>query len=850
MPRPLAPLVPPATRRLSHPRQLAGVLVALLATTLPAAVAQEDAMPIPELPAPTLDTGPASPPAKPSPPPGGPGGRAVSRPTGAAGSTTGSAPAAADMVPRLEFPNTDVRDVLNFYGRLTGKKLVYDNTVQGPVNIVITTPVAKEEAIRIIETNLLLNGFSLVPGDGDIVKVTGLAKNPRTVGIPIVSDLGELPETDKVVTYLFKLQFADPVELQQTLAQYIAPSLYTSIIALPKAGALLVTESTPVLRTLVRVIKEIDVPPASVISEFIKLERADVEDVIEKLEKIFETQPTPGRPAGTAAPRPPRIPGQPPTPDGGAAAPPPVPSIEIDGGNILSEDSIIVGKIRLTADIRTNRIHVVTRPINLPFVRTLIKEFDSDVKFGDPATRTLKFVAAGDILDPIVQAISEKGEKAEGATGAAARGQGGGGNQQQPSSFSLRGGSSLSSSTSGMGAGGSFDVSEGLATEPRETTPLAVVVGTTKIIADRRTNSIIVLGNDEMRHKIFRLIDQLDVRAPQVVITTVIGAYNRSNDVEVGFNYFLGNSKIDGGVVPGEGGGADGNTTDNTQASLSRGGVGISNSGLPFLDFARILSSSELATMAPFFVGGASGLNAYLRNEDALGALVTALEQTGRLRITNRPVVVTSNNKKAIIASGEEIAVPTQTLANVTDGAVVNNQAAISSNVQFKQVGLQLEVVPLINSDREVALDILQKLDNRTGETTEIGGNQIPTFGTRYIRTSVSVPNGVTVILGGLITEEESKSAAGIPFISRIPYLGALFRNTHKTRVRKELVIMMRPEVVTSGREFVDATISETDRLDIDPNVEQSLDAHADKRAIKAKVTPTPFPTPALRVPR
>ncbi|MDP9291445.1 MAG: hypothetical protein M3O82_03665, partial [Verrucomicrobiota bacterium] len=118
---------------------------------------------------------------------------------------------------RMQFPNSDVREVLNLYERLTGKKLVFDNTVQGPVNIVLSQPVSREEAIKIIEINLLLNGFSLVPADNNITKVIGLTKNPRTAGVPIFSDAQQIPDGDQIITFLFKLQNADPTELQQTL---------------------------------------------------------------------------------------------------------------------------------------------------------------------------------------------------------------------------------------------------------------------------------------------------------------------------------------------------------------------------------------------------------------------------------------------------------------------------------------------------------------------------------------------------------------------------------------------------------------------------------------------------------
>ena len=91
---------------------------------------------------------------------------------------------------KLQFPNSDVDDVLRLYEQLTGKKLVRDNFVQGKVNIFIAKDVPREEAIKIIEMNLLMNGFSLVPADEDIVKVIGTGKNPRTTGVPIISDRG------------------------------------------------------------------------------------------------------------------------------------------------------------------------------------------------------------------------------------------------------------------------------------------------------------------------------------------------------------------------------------------------------------------------------------------------------------------------------------------------------------------------------------------------------------------------------------------------------------------------------------------------------------------------------------
>src|SRR5262249_15521746 len=104
----------------------------------------------------------------------------------------------------------------------------------------------------------------------------------------IYSDFNQLPEGELVVSYLFRLRYLDPTELQQILQQYITANLYTSFVALPKSGALLVTESTSVIRKLVQLVRDVDIPPAEVVEEFIRLERADATKAAEFLTNIFE----------------------------------------------------------------------------------------------------------------------------------------------------------------------------------------------------------------------------------------------------------------------------------------------------------------------------------------------------------------------------------------------------------------------------------------------------------------------------------------------------------------------------------------------------------------------------------
>ena len=315
-----------------------------------------------------------------------------------------TAPAgASDPAVTLQFPNSDVADVLRFYEQLTGKKLVMDNFVQGKVNIFIAKAVSRDEAIKIIEMSMALNGISLIPAAPDIVEVVGAGQNPRKAVVPIISDLADIPAGNPVISFLFRLQYADPQELQQVLMAYFQGSSGSiNILALPKSSSLLVTQNADIIRQLASVIAQVDVAPAQVVSEFIKLERADASKVVDMLKEIFEK--------GTQSPSQPGIRsvrGVPPMPQ-------PVP-IENEPGAVsgLSEEAVMVGKVKLTADVRTNRIHVVTRPINMPLIRKLIREFDANVEFGKPVTRPLRYISAGDVLPVLVQALTEPGAAAQ-----------------------------------------------------------------------------------------------------------------------------------------------------------------------------------------------------------------------------------------------------------------------------------------------------------------------------------------------------------------------------------------------------------------------------------------------------
>jgi type II secretory pathway component GspD/PulD (secretin) len=320
-----------------------------------------------------------------------------------------------------------------------------------------------------------------------------------------------------------------------------------------------------------------------------------------------------------------------------------------------------------------------------------------------------------------------------------------------------------------------------------DTTPKAVTVGNAKLIADQRANSIIMLGNREIVVKVNKILDEMDVKAPQVALSTVIGQLTLGNNEEFGVDWF---AKYQNKLV-----GISRNNTifGNNNPLIPIPSVAPSVS--PGILNNSIIDPSNLINFSQIIQNVANGTNIYVAAGNYLAAIVHLLESTSRFKILSRPTVFTSNNKKAIIASGQEVPVPVNTLSNV--GTIgINGTAAVQASIEYKKVVLQLEVVPLINSEKEVSLDILQKLDSIVPNGNQIiSGNSVPTIDTKYIRTNVSAPNGSTIILGGLIQEQKQKQYQGIPYLSRIPLIGAAFRGTATSKNRQELIILMCPQV-------------------------------------------------------
>jgi len=713
--------------------------------------------------------------------------------------------AAEDMISpdTIQFPNNPVSDFLLVYERLKGVTLIKDASLsQGGLNLSLTLnqPVTKEEAIRLIESTLLLNGYAFIAVDKKTVKVINTAggKNPRSEGVFVFTNEEELPQGEVIASYVMPLTHLAAADAVEIFNQFIVLHPYGSMVAVPVANQVVVTENSTLIRRLLEVKALVDQPAPEVRSEFVQLEQANADRVVELITQLLEKrQEGAGAAAGRAATgQPTQPPGVPTIPGAQAAAP-------TTAANINAGSS---GDIQLIADTRTNRILVVTRPMNMDYIKKLIEEFDVAVDLSDPYEQPLNYVAASDMLPILADMLKEEGEQGTGEAGAAAPTRTGTGGIGVGTPVGGAG------SVSGMGGGVSGAGRLGSLSEPgEEQAAESVVVGKTRLIADNRANSILVIGQPEARDKVKAILDKLDKRPMQVYLATVIGQLLVTNDDEFAVNIlqkYIGGPRTGAASVAGGkpfisgtttvyGKDVNGNPTKQTQDGVT-----------PTSPMA-----ATLGQMSQVAVGALPGMQIATFILGSIDLYINALTASNRFRIASRPSVFTANNKKAVIYNGKKIAVPTSTVTTLgAGGSATTTAGSQQSNIQYQDVVLKIEVVPLINSAREVSLQIIQTNDTVSQNSTNIGGGvSVPEINTQELTTTVTVPDRSTILLGGLITQIDAKNVAGVPFLSSIPLMGNLFKSTSDKTDRQELVVMIQPSVVQDVPEMREVSKTERD---------------------------------------
>jgi general secretion pathway protein D len=297
-----------------------------------------------------------------------------------------------------DFQNTPVNSILDVYELLTNRHLIRDANLTGVPPISITaTGISKQEMVKLIEATLLLNGVAIVPVDDKTSKViaaVGGNKNPRSEGVKLYVNATDLPLEDEVVSYYMPLDYISAQEAQGVFTQSIPVHSYGAYTVAPSAQAVILTETTAVIRQLIALKELIDTPPARVVSEFVQLNRADAEKTADLLAKLLNAKDSGGAAAANAGGN-----------VGGAVA---VPSTLGNDKPLLNEHDLVSGPVRILPDTRSNSLLIVTRPVNMPFLKGIIEQLDQPDAFTVPTRRPLKYVLAQDILPALEATLASR----------------------------------------------------------------------------------------------------------------------------------------------------------------------------------------------------------------------------------------------------------------------------------------------------------------------------------------------------------------------------------------------------------------------------------------------------------
>ena len=279
-----------------------------------------------------------------------------------------------------------------------------------------------------------------------------------------------------------------------------------------------------------------------------------------------------------------------------------------------------------------------------------------------------------------------------------------------------------------------------------------------RITADTSDNSIVIYSNQDDYRVIERSLRALDQPQLQVAIHATIAEVTLTNALQYGVQYYLGSTDVGAG-------------TNNGSISLSAS------------------STSALISQA------LPGLNVLLGSQASPKLILSALSSLTSVKVLSAPSLVVADSQPAFLQVGDSVPISTGS------ATVLSAQNTIVNTITMQDTGVILKVWPHIHANGTVELEIEQEVSAVVGGNSG-STNLNPTISQRRIHTTVAVPSGETVLLGGLMSEEDDKTQTGIPILRQIQGLGDLFGNTNGSKTRTEIIIFVKPRII---RDSIDA---------------------------------------------
>ncbi len=298
------------------------------------------------------------------------------------------------------------------------------------------------------------------------------------------------------------------------------------------------------------------------------------------------------------------------------------------------------------------------------------------------------------------------------------------------------------------------------------------LMGEIEIISDDVNNAIIIKATPRDYETIARVLKEIDIVPRQVLIEVLIAEISLTKDTSYGIEWYIKNKGI---MLDGKG---------------YEGVITLSNGQSVSIDTAL----GE--TLAGFTYG-------IFREAGDLRGLLTAISSVSNVNILSSPTILSVDNQESSIEVGDDV--PTLTSTQTTSGGVT------TQSVQYRNAGIILRVKPYINDRGLVRLEVTQEVSSVASEST--GGITSPRFRTRKATTTLIAEDGQTIVIGGLMQNQKTKTKNGVPLLKDMPVLGKLFGSDRFEEEKTELLIAITPHVIQSRKEADDITMEFQDRV-------------------------------------
>lgn len=408
-------------------------------------------------------------------------------------------------------------------------------------------------------------------------------------------------------------------------------------------------------------------------------------------------------------------------------------------------------RVRVVADSRSNRLLLKGDANGRKRLRELVATLDTpNERLGGVKVFRLKHASAKQVAEVLRGLVA---------------GDGGAGSSRSSTTPSLGGTSGSAGSASSA--------------------PVSVNGNGISLIADDSLNALVVRADPAMMKEVVNVIDQLDQRRSQVLIQAAIVEVSGDNAQQLGVQWAAGDPNS---------------------------GVGLINFSTAGTSLASIASAIATKTPPTSFSDGASfalGKSGTNSNGDRTfyGALIQALATTTNANLLSTPSIVTLDNQEAKIVVGQNV--PFITGSSTSSSSTTTNPF---QTIERQDVGITLKVIPHIGEGGTVRLEIEQEVSAVLPSVQGVNSADLITS-KRSIKTTVLADDGQTIVLGGLIKDDNTKTVSKVPLLGDIPVIGYLFRSTSDKKTKQNLLVFLQPTLLRDGTSAVEMSRRQYDAI-------------------------------------